>query len=194
MASLSDALGLVLAAAMAPVPAAAPSVTDWQPYIAEASQRCGTPEPWIRAVMRLESGGRTMRGGRPIVSKAGAMGLMQLMPATWRAMRDGLRLGDDPFDPRDNILAGACYLRLMYAQFGYPGLFAAYNAGPGRYRDWLAGGASLPAETIDYVARIAAPGAAAVSIAPTRAGVLVAPRATGIAPRGDGLFAIAPRW
>jgi soluble lytic murein transglycosylase-like protein len=97
----------------------------------EASQRLGVPIAWIERVMRAESGGRTRLGGRPIVSRAGAMGLMQLMPTTWADMRGWLSLGHDPFDPRDNILAGTCHLRLMYDRFGYPGLFAAYNAGPG---------------------------------------------------------------
>jgi soluble lytic murein transglycosylase-like protein len=48
-------------------------------------------------------------------------------------MRGRLGLGTNPHDPRDNILAGTLYLRLMYDRFGYPGLFGAYNAGPGRY-------------------------------------------------------------
>ena len=43
----------------------------------------------------------------------------------------------------------------MYDRFGYPGLFAAYNAGPGRYADHLARGTRLPAETVRYMARLA---------------------------------------
>jgi len=82
------------------------------------------------------------------------MGLMQLMPATWADMRGRLGLGRDPFDPRDNILAGTCYLRLMYDRFGYPGMFGAYNAGPRRYADYLAGGARLPGETRAYLASV----------------------------------------
>ena len=101
--------------------------------------------------MRAESGGQTMLGGRPIVSRAGAMGLMQLMPATWAEMRSSLALGSDPHDPADNIVAGACYLRLMYDRFGYPGLFAAYNAGPARYAAHLATGSALPGETNAYL-------------------------------------------
>ena len=65
------------------------------------------------------------------------MGLMQLMPATWAAMRAEHGLGHDPHDPRDNILAGTAYLRAMYDRFGYPGLFAAYNAGPGNVNKWI---------------------------------------------------------
>ena len=93
-----------------------------------------------------------MRGGKPIRSVKGAIGLMQLMPPTWAMMRAVLTLGSDPDDPHDNIVAGACYLRRMYDRFGYPGLFGAYNAGPGIYAAWLAGRRSLPAETVTYLA------------------------------------------
>lgn len=136
---------------LAPAPASADAVDRWRPIIEEASTRFGIPTVWIERVMRAESRGRTMLDGRPIRSRAGAMGLMQLMPATWQAMRARLGLGDDPDAPRDNILAGTLYLRLMYDRFGYPGLFAAYNAGPGRYAAHLATGHALPQETIAYL-------------------------------------------
>ena len=126
-------------------PSAAQPMDPWSGYIAEASARFGVPQKWIRRVMRAESGGRTMLNGRPITSRAGAMGLMQLMPGTWREMRAAHGLGADPHDPRDNILAGTAYLRSMYDRFGYPGLFAAYNAGPVRYAEHLATGRRLPA-------------------------------------------------
>ena len=64
------------------VPANAEPVGRWQPYIEEASARFGIPVEWIERVMHAESGGRTTMNGRPIVSHAGAMGLMQLMPGT----------------------------------------------------------------------------------------------------------------
>ncbi|HYJ51577.1 MAG TPA: lytic transglycosylase domain-containing protein [Allosphingosinicella sp.] len=144
---------LVLALAGA-APATADPVDRWSDHIAEASSRFGIPEAWIRRVMRAESGGRATLNGRPIVSHAGAQGLMQLMPGTWRAMRDAYGLGADPHDPRDNIVAGTAYLRLMYDRFGYPGLFAAYNAGPGRYAGHLATGRRLPAETVAYSAAV----------------------------------------
>jgi soluble lytic murein transglycosylase-like protein len=140
--------------------ALAGSVAGWQPLIAEAAARCAVPEPWITRVMQAESGGKTTLGGRPIRSSKGAMGLMQLMPATWEHMRARLGLGGDPDDPHDNIIAGACYLRLMYDRFGYPGAFAAYNAGPVRYADYLAGRARLPGETIAYLGTVARPGRA----------------------------------
>jgi soluble lytic murein transglycosylase-like protein len=135
-------------------PAAAGPVDRWSSHIAEASVRFGIPEAWIRRVIQAESGGRTHLNGRPVTSRAGAMGLMQLMPGTWREVRALLRLGVDPHDPRDNILAGTYYLRTMYERFGYPGLFAAYNAGPARYARHLATGRRLPSETIAYVSAV----------------------------------------
>lgn len=95
-----------------------------------------------------------MLHGKPIVSRAGAMGLMQIMPGTWREIRTQLGLGFDPHDPRDNILAGTAYLRAMYDRFGYPGLFGAYNAGPARYAEHLAAGRPLPGETRGYLATV----------------------------------------
>lgn len=151
------ALKLWIAAALLPLarPAGATSVADWRPYVVEASSRFGLPTAWIEAVMHAESGGRNHQDGRPIRSRAGAMGLMQLMPGTWAEMRARLGLGTDPSSPRDNILAGTFYLRLMYNRFGYPGLFAAYNAGPGRYAEHLAGRRALPAETVNYLTIVA---------------------------------------
>nr|WP_294814893.1 lytic transglycosylase domain-containing protein [uncultured Sphingomonas sp.] len=139
---------------MMATPARADNVERWRPYIGEASARFGVPAGWIERVMRAESGGRNRIAGRPIRSVKGAMGLMQLMPGTWTEVRATLGLGADPDNPRDNILAGTFYLRAMYDRFGYPGCFAAYNAGPGRYRAWLAGRASLPGETVAYLAAV----------------------------------------
>ncbi|MBB3941284.1 soluble lytic murein transglycosylase-like protein [Novosphingobium fluoreni] len=150
-------------------PANAESVADWHPYVAEASARFGVPTAWIEHVMRAESNGQTTLNGRPIRSSAGAMGLMQLMPATWADMRSRLGLGFNPDDPRDNILAGTFYLRLMYDRFGYPGLFGAYNAGPGRYAEHLAGRRTLPGETVTYLAKVAPIAPSSVTIARTQA-------------------------
>lgn len=175
MAALKILVMAVALACSAPVQAGA--VDRWSGHIAEASARFNIPAVWIRRVMQVESGGRLTQNGRPIVSSAGAMGLMQLMPGTWRDMRLALRLGDDPHDPRDNILGGSLYLRLMYDRFGYPGLFAAYNAGPARYAAALRGG-PLPRETRAYVSKLAR-----------------AETVGGIAPRPVSpptLFAVAP--
>jgi hypothetical protein len=119
-------------------------------HIAEAARRFGLPQPWIRAVMEVESAGNPRA-----VSHAGAMGLMQIMPGTWAELRAAHRLGDDPFDPRDNILAGTAYLRQMYDRFGSPGFLAAYNAGPTRYQNHLDTGRALPLETRNYLAILA---------------------------------------
>lgn len=153
---------LMLAVAAAALPwtadgSAAEPVDRWSAHVAEASTRFGIPRQWIRRVIQLESAGRTHLRGRPIASRAGALGLMQLMPRTWLEISSSLGLGPDPHDPRDNIMAGTFYLRLMYDRFGYPGLFAAYNAGPGRYGAYLSGHAPLPAETRAYVAAVAGP-------------------------------------
>lgn len=156
MAAVRIALAALALALVAASPAEAQSVDRWRPYVAEASARYGVPIEWIERVMRAESGGRTTLNGRPIVSSAGAMGLMQLMPGTWADMRARLSLGSDPHAPRDNIMAGTYYLRLMYDRFGYPGLFGAYNAGPARYSAWLAGRSRLPVETRVYMANITA--------------------------------------
>lgn len=119
-------------------------------HIAEAARMFGIPQPWIRAVMEVESAGNPRA-----VSHAGAMGLMQIMPGTWAELRVAYRLGNDPFDPRDNILAGTAYLRQMYDRFGSPGFLAAYNAGPARYQEHLDTGRALPRETRNYLAILA---------------------------------------
>jgi hypothetical protein len=69
-------------------------------------------------------------------------------------LRARYRLGSDPYDPRDNILAGAAYLHELHDRYGSPGFLAAYNAGPGRYEEHLTG-RPLPAETRAYVATLA---------------------------------------
>ncbi|MEI9407007.1 lytic transglycosylase domain-containing protein [Mesorhizobium argentiipisi] len=118
-------------------------------HISEASHRFGVPAALIRAVMSQESAGDARA-----VSSAGARGLMQIMPGTWGDLRARWSLGADPFDPRDNILAGTAYLRELHGRFGSPGFLAAYNAGPARYEAYLAG-RPLPAETRAYVAALA---------------------------------------
>lgn len=131
-------------------PPPGPANDPWGPYVHEASGRFGVPEVWIRSVMRQESGGQ-----EDVISWAGAMGLMQLMPDTFDDLHDRYSLGDDPFDPHNNILAGTAYIREMYDRYGAPGFLAAYNAGPRRLDRYLNNGETLPAETVNYVASIA---------------------------------------
>jgi hypothetical protein len=99
--------------------------------------------------MQQESGGE-----QQATSPVGAMGLMQVMPATYEELRVRHRLGDDPYDPHNSILAGTAYIREMYDRFGAPGFLAAYNAGPDRVDSYLAGRAVLPDETVNYLAAI----------------------------------------
>lgn len=148
-------------------PVAGPSNADpHAAFVTEASQRFGIPENWIRAVRRVESAGDVRA-----ISSAGAMGLMQVMPNTWADLRARHRLGNDPYDPRDNILAGTAYLREMHDSYGSPGFLAAYNAGPGRYEEYLAG-RPLPSETRTYVAMLA-PLVGGDALAPNRSDAVV---------------------
>lgn len=163
------AAGLAVLLSFAAGPVFAREGGAWRVHVSDAAARFGLPEEWVLRVIAAESGGRTELGGRPITSHAGAMGLMQVMPATWASLRAKYRLGPDPHHPRDNIVAGTAYLRDMYDRFGYPGLFAAYNAGPGRYGEHLARGRPLPRETRDYVAKITGlPPAARIAAARSR--------------------------
>ena len=159
---LDSGSGVALAQSM-PI-ARAPAVDPYAAHIAEASQRFGIPERWIRAVLRAESAGDVRA-----ISSAGALGLMQVMPDTWAGLRVryGLR---DPYDPRGNILAGTANLREMWDRYGnVTAMLAAYNAGPGRYDEHRATGRPLPAETRAYVAAIAsAIGEVAASDAPAQ--------------------------
>ena len=153
----SAALIVIAAAAHPALVAAAEAFIDKQArhdetaiHIAAAAQRFGLPRAWIAAVLRAESAGDPRA-----TSRAGAMGLMQIMPRTWADLRARHRLGHDPYDPRDSVLAGAAYLRELFDRYGAPGFLAAYNAGPGRYEESLATGRPLPAETRAYLARLA---------------------------------------
>jgi hypothetical protein len=136
----------------------APGTPDdpWGPNVREAATRFQVPERWIRAVMRQESGGRLYDpDGSLITSSAGAMGLMQVMPRTYDMLRQRYGLGSDPYEPHDNILAGAAYIREMFDRYGSPAFLAAYNAGPDRLDAYLSGGSPLPDETVNYLASVA---------------------------------------
>jgi soluble lytic murein transglycosylase-like protein len=154
-ASQSEARTYASRAARA-YPAPGPSDDPWGPYIRGAAQRFQVPERWIREVMRQESSFQQYdHDGSLMTSPTGAMGLMQVMPHTYDILRQRYGLGTDPYEPRDNILAGAAYIREMYDQYGSPAFLAAYNAGPGRLESYLNGGTPLPDETVNYLARIA---------------------------------------
>ena len=79
---------------------------------------------------------------------------MQLMPGTSVQLSARYDFGPDPFDARDNILAGTAYLKEVHDRFGSAGFLAAYHAGPARYEQHLAAGQPLPPETIAYVTAV----------------------------------------
>jgi hypothetical protein len=122
----------------------------YAPHVREAAARFGLPEAWLLAVMRVESAGNPRAR-----STAGAIGLMQVMPATWSELAVRHQLGADPWDARANVLAGAAYLREMVERYGdLETALAAYNAGPARADAWRRSARALPAETVNYVAKV----------------------------------------
>ena len=137
----------------------------WGRYVHEASYRFRVPEQWVREVMNQESGGRLNDAdGSLITSSAGAMGLMQVMPQTFNELQQRYQLGDDPYEPRNNILAGIAYIREMYDRYGSPGFLAAYNAGPDRVDAYLAERlSSVACATIGVTCRASSPITAAMS-------------------------------
>lgn len=127
-------------------------------HAAEAAARAALPEDIILRVMHIES-----RGRANAISPKGAMGCMQIMPATWRYLTARHRLGSDPWNARFNMIGGALYLAELARQFGFPGAYAAYNAGAARYARYVTGVVPLPAETRAYMASLS-------GAAPTRRG------------------------
>jgi hypothetical protein len=134
---------------LADPPATYATSDPYADFVEDASRRFGVPVRWIRAVIDVESAG-DVRARSP----KGAMGLMQIMPETWAELRLRYNLGSDPYDSHDNVLAGTAYLRELHDRYGSPGFLAAYNAGPGRYEENLAG-RPLPAETRAYLQKLA---------------------------------------
>jgi hypothetical protein len=141
---------LAQTASAAPSNGTGPQTQSVDTLVDEASHRFSIPALWIRSVMQVESGGDAQA-----LSPKGAMGLMQIMTETYAALRQALGLGADPYQPRDNIMAGAAYLREMLDLYGTFGFLAAYNAGPARYDEHLETGEPLPEETQTYLSRLA---------------------------------------
>ena len=127
-----------------------PACSQFATFVAEATQRFGIPAALICAVIHAESSGNARA-----TSARGAIGLMQIMPGTWTDLHRRYHLGTNPYDARENIIAGAAYLRELNDRYGNPGFVAAYNAGPARWEDHLATGRLLPMETRTYLRRLA---------------------------------------
>lgn len=147
-ASLAS-LASVPARAAGTDPTGASSSAACAPHAAEAAARSALPANVILRVMHVES-----RGRPNAISPKGAMGCMQIMPATWRDLTARHGLGGDPWNARLNMIGGALYLAELARQFGFPGAYAAYNAGPARYARHVRGTARLPAETVAYMASL----------------------------------------
>jgi len=121
-------------------------VLSTEDLIADAAKRNGLPVEFVKSVVAAESAFRT-----DAVSPKGAIGLMQLMPATAR------EYGAEASDPRQNVEAGTQYLRDLLLKYQHDDhqvlrALAAYNAGPGtvdRYH-----GVPPYRETIDYITRV----------------------------------------
>lgn len=112
-------------------------------YIERAAKIHGVSFPLIKAVIKVES-----NFNPKAVSRKGALGLMQIMPYNLRDFNI-----NDPFDPWENILGGAGYLRDMLKRYGQVSLaLAAYNAGPSTVDEYN----DIPPypETQDYVQRV----------------------------------------
>lgn len=122
-------------------------LTRWREHVRAAAEKYRLPEPLLLAVMAVES-----NFDHRALSEKGAMGLMQLMPATAKDMYVG-----DAWDPIQNIEGGARYLRVLANQYDGDMVrtLAAYNAGPDAVK--RAGGAipDIP-ETREYVRRVVA--------------------------------------
>jgi len=121
-----------------------PATRAYDGFIREASTQYGVDATLIRSVMQMESAFDALA-----VSRAGAMGLMQLMPEV--ALEYGV---EDPFDPRQNIMGGAKYLRRLLDQYrgNVPLALASYNAGATNVTQY--GGVPPFPETQNYVKEV----------------------------------------
>ena len=121
-----------------------PRTKEHAAYFKAAARENGLEDAWLRAIAHAESGFRANA-----VSPKGAMGVMQLMPATAKDYK--VR---DPFSPKESIAAGARYLRALLRKFKGDRTLAAaaYNAGTGAVSKYR--GVPPYRETMEYVAKV----------------------------------------
>ncbi len=98
------------------------TISHYDHFISKAAKKHGLSFPLLKALIKIESDFNPTA-----VSKAGAKGLMQIMPDNLKALNI-----NDPFDPQENIMGGARYLKKLLRRFEgkLPLALAAYNAGP----------------------------------------------------------------
>jgi len=120
------------------------STNRYDHLIAEASKRHDIPFSLLKAIIKAES-----NFNRKAVSKAGALGLMQIMPYNFKSLHV-----DDPFNAWENVMGGTQYFKKMLLRFKgkLPWAIAAYNAGPDRVDRYQ--GIPPIKETEDYVERV----------------------------------------
>lgn len=125
-------------------PQKSPSSEKYDHLINEASARVGLPFHLLKALIKVESDFDSQA-----VSRAGAMGLMQIMPENVKALKI-----KDPFNPRENIMGGAFYLKTLMERFEgkLPLALAAYNAGPSMVDQYS--GVPPIKETREYVEKV----------------------------------------
>lgn len=132
-------------------------------YVQKYSSEYGVPEYIVYSVIKTESDFQSN-----VVSHAGAIGLMQMIPDTfeWLAQKRGESYDTGLlYDPETNIKYGTYFLSYLYAEYGnWSTVFAAYNCGMGKVNEWIAGNeysdeygnlTEIPIiETRDYVKKI----------------------------------------
>ncbi|HRQ82687.1 MAG TPA: transglycosylase SLT domain-containing protein, partial [Azospirillaceae bacterium] len=124
-------------------------VRAWDDPISRLAAQYGVPADFVRRIMQQESGGRS-----DLVSSAGAVGAMQVLPRTFSEVAKRYGIAGTVNDPAANLEAGVAYLSEQLRAFGSQDL-AAYNAGPGRVRQYLDAARPLPTETRNYMSAVA---------------------------------------